>query len=94
MPAKTEIVVDEDGDEDEIVTEWRELNDDEWRDAQAAYERAREEWKRTNGAAIVRGPVTTSATFYTVNGRTVARAIYIESGKRWHFTEWKTEHRR
>lgn len=94
VPAKTEILIDEDGEEDEHVLEWRTLSDEEWRTALDAYERACIEWQRTQGRAHVRGPVTTRATFYTTNGRSVARAIYIDSAKRWHFTDWKTEHRR
>lgn len=82
-----ETAYDEDGYEYEAEIAWRDLTDDEWAAALAAYEKALAEWNRTGGRVRVPGATTITGRFSTASG---AWAEGDSDGKRWLWREWST----
>jgi len=70
----------------------REMTAEEKEKADAAYEKASAEWKRTQGAAYVAGPTTTRGTFYTASGD-VAEAM-LDRNDAWHWVSFRSESKR
>lgn len=75
-----ETVYNDDGDEYEEPTAWRDLTDEEWAEALAHYERIKD---RT--VTYVASPVVVEARFRTESGAT---ADGIGDGKAWTWTGW------
>jgi hypothetical protein len=73
-------------DGDEYAVTWRELDDAEWAEALAAYERARAAWRRTMGTARVVGPRTYRARFETASG-SYAEGATTDGASEWCWLE-------
>lgn len=86
VAAAVETWLDEDGDEHESVTAWRDLTDAEWAEVMTSYEAAVRRWDETGGIAFTPGQTTTTGTFKTGSGAT-ASGDY--GGGRWCWREWE-----
>jgi len=65
----------------------RDLTDEEYEEELKAYEKAKKEWNKTQGAIFVPGAITTIAKFATKTGNW-ARGQQISDGQ-WHWIEWE-----
>ena len=93
VPARVETFVDDDGYEEERVTEWRTLSDEEYDDAFRKYEEALAAWQKNPdpGIAFVRGRPSTTGKFVLEDG-SFAHASFCDERGVWFVTEHWHEH--
>jgi len=90
VPARTETFVDDDGYEEEMVTEWRTLSDAEYADAVKKYEKANETHRADPGIGFVQGAVPPPRATFVMEDGSFTEALLDLGRRKWIVTEWRS----